>query len=201
MKFRLQDTARGSLGAIEIPTDGPGTVICAACGDDKADALAKAALLAERIAQDPVMSSIMPPEALRAIRVAKVMAAAAKRGPDALRSIWGRIRGPGKRRLARVLHAEAVELSGYPGEWMWAEEFVGDDGDELGILPFAVLAAKYGPIVARKMYAAYKRRKAAKRRAKAAKREREQAPEPEATEPEADNEESEPEGDDEGAES
>jgi hypothetical protein len=145
-RFRFRNLPDGScLGAIDVRMPSvPGLVTAYSIGDSKADALAKAALVAERITSDPVMSALMPPQALEAIKAAKGLAAAAARGPHVLRSLWGRIHGPGKKRLAQALHDEAVNA---------------ERESEVGILPFALLAAKYGPAAARKAYAALKRRK------------------------------------------
>lgn len=145
-RFRFRDLGNGQcLGAIDVRMPSvPGRVTAYSVGDSKADALARAALVAERITSDPVMQALMPPQALEAIRAAKGLAVAAKRGPRVLRALWGRIHGPGKKRLAQALHAEAVNE---------------EREAEVGILPFAMLAAKYGPAAARKAYAALKKRR------------------------------------------
>lgn len=111
MRFRFKDHPAGYVvGSIDIPSAAPGRVSVVAVGEGKADALAKAALIAEHIAKDPVMSALLPPQALPAIMAAKALAAAAHNGPAAIKHLWGRIRGEGKKRLASVLHAEAVKL-------------------------------------------------------------------------------------------
>jgi hypothetical protein len=89
----------------------PGTSAVAevgALGEDKADALARASSLAHRIATDPVMSALMPPQARAAVMAARGLAAAAKRGLPTLKHFWGRLQGPGKKRLARALMEEAA---------------------------------------------------------------------------------------------
>lgn len=108
MRYKYKDTRRGCVGSLTIPTE-VGSLSVAVVGDSRADALGKAALIAERIATDPVMSALMPPQALAAIKAAKGLAAAAKRGTRVLRSFWGRIHGPGKKRLAEALHEEAAK--------------------------------------------------------------------------------------------
>lgn len=108
MKFRHHDTVNGCVGALDIPTR-EGRVTVAVVGDSRADALGRAALIAERIASDPVMSALMPPQALAAIKAAKGLASAAKRGTRTLRRFWGHLHGPGKRRLAAALHEEAAK--------------------------------------------------------------------------------------------
>jgi len=225
-RFRFQTTRNGScIGAIEVPTAVPGTVIAACVGDDKADALAKAAALAERIAADPVMSAMMPPEAMPAIKAAKLLAGAAKRGSRTLRAVWRSLRGPGKRRLAKVLHTEAVkqETGWYPGDpehrrpvypgvdgGDWIPDYargqvtvVDPDGEEVGVVPFALLAAKYGPAAAKKAAALYRARKAKKaaakkRKAAAAKARAREAEPPEPEEPDDDQGDDDQGDDDEG---
>lgn len=108
MRYRYRQTVNGCVGALDIPTH-VGKLTVAAVGEDRADALAKASLIAERIVSDPILRAIMPPQAAAAIKAAKGLAAAAKRGPRVLRHFWGRIRGPGKKRLAEALHVEAVK--------------------------------------------------------------------------------------------
>lgn len=108
MRFRLKDHHNGCcIGELEIPTAAHASITVAAIGDDRADALAKAAVIAERIAQDPIMSALLPPQALAAIKAAKGLSAAAKRGTRTLKRFWGRLRGPGKKRLAEALHRDA----------------------------------------------------------------------------------------------
>lgn len=109
-RYRFRDHGDCVVGAIDIEVPhAPGHMTIAAVGDDRADALGKAALVAERIANDPIMRALMPPQAVVAIKAAKGLAAAAGRGSRVLRGFWGKLRGPGKKRLAAVLHAEAVK--------------------------------------------------------------------------------------------
>lgn len=118
MRYRYRETVNGCVGALDIPTH-VGKLTVAAVGDDKADALAKASLIAERIASDPILRAIMPPQAAVAIKAAKGLAAAAKRGPRVLRHFWGRIRGAGKRRLAAALHADAAKTDEATADVGW----------------------------------------------------------------------------------
>lgn len=110
MKYRISRYQHGGyVGAIDMRCHGvPGCVSAIAVGETKAEALGKAALLAERIANDPVMSALIPPQATAAIATAKTLAAAARRGPATVRRVWRGLRGRGKRKLAQVLHTEAV---------------------------------------------------------------------------------------------
>lgn len=211
-RFRFQQSGNACIGSIEIPTVVPGKVVAACIGDDKADALQKAAVLAERIASDPVMQALMPPGALPAIRAARALASAAQAGSAPLRSLWGKLRGPGKRRLAKVLHAEAVkhervaDVGGgnwIPAYWAGQEGPTGIDlgDDELGIAPLAIIAAKYGPAAAKKAaeyLKARKRKKAAARaKAKAAARAaaaREREPEPDEPDDDAQGDDADNEG-------
>ncbi len=109
-RFRFRQHDDCCVGAIDIEIPGaPGRMTVAAVGDDRADALGRAALVAERIVSDPIMKALMPPQALVALKAAKGLSAAAKRGSHVLRHFWGKLRGPGKKRLASVLHKEAVQ--------------------------------------------------------------------------------------------
>lgn len=92
---------------VELPgIAGQATV--AGLGDSRADALARAASVAHRIMEDPVMRALMPPQAKAAIVAARGLAAAAKRGLPVLKGFWRRLKGPGKKRLARALVEEVA---------------------------------------------------------------------------------------------
>lgn len=109
-RIKLRPYRGGYLGEVDMPCDQlPGRVKAIAVGDSRADALANAALVAERIANDPVMQALMPPQALAAIQAAKGLASAAKQGSQVLKGFWHKLHGPGKKRLAKVLHDEARE--------------------------------------------------------------------------------------------
>lgn len=82
-----------------------------AVGDSGADALLKAGAVVDRIMSDPVMQAILPPQAVIAVKTAKQLASAAKQGGKALKSIWGKLRGKGKKRLATAL-AKSTPRSG-----------------------------------------------------------------------------------------
>lgn len=115
-RFRFRQHDDCCVGAIDIEIPGgPGRMTVAAVGDDRADALGRAALVAERIVSDPIMQALMPPQALVAIKAAKGLSAAAKRGSHVLRHFWGKLKGPGKKRLAAVLHKEATEREAEAG--------------------------------------------------------------------------------------
>jgi hypothetical protein len=144
------------MGALSIGFDG-GVVELAALGDDRADALHKAAILAERLVSDPVMAAILPPSAQSAVNAARELSLAAKAGPGPLRSVWSSLTGPGARRLAIALARDQAKTRAA--------------AREVGILPFVILAAKYGPgavKAAQKLIAARKAQKAAARARRAA---------------------------------
>lgn len=116
-KVKLSTVDGMSSASITVPTT-HGTISVGAIGSSHGGALHNAALLAERIAQDPVMSELLPPGALPAIEAAKRLGAAAKAGLPALRALWGTLHGPGKQRLARALAAgasaaEHAEVGGF----------------------------------------------------------------------------------------
>jgi len=156
MKIRLQRYRGAYVGAIDMTcANVPGRVSAIAVGATRADALAKAALVAERIASDPVMAEIIPPQAMAAIKVAKGLASAARRGLPTLRRAWSFLSPKGKKLAAQLAQDLTPKSTG------------GLDvgGFEVGILPFALLVAKYGPVAAKRIYAEYKARKR-KRKAK-----------------------------------
>ena len=197
-RIRIRRIGRNYLGTIDVRApDMDARLVISAAGGSQAVALTKAALLAERIASDPVLSSMLPPQALVAVKAAKMLGKAAQRGLPALRSAWSALRGQGKRRLAAALIREAADNSA-PSEVAGFGSFLrtaanvtmnpayqaraargvvrkmrarsrapeprddDDDDEEVGLLPLAVLAAKYGPDVARAAAKAYAKRKAAK---------------------------------------
>lgn len=164
MKFRYQDTVNGCVGAIDVPTV-TGKVTVAARGMSRAEALSKAARMAQRIAADPVVRELMPPDVMQALNTLRELADAAQRGPTHLRALASEMDSDGARRVAKSL-AEG-------------------EGKEVGWLPVAIMAAKYGrkygPEALKRIRAMRKR----KRKNPGRTRERAEAPEPEAPEPEA----------------
>lgn len=105
-RFRFKVHGSYVIGYLTVPTE-VGALQVATLGGTKADALMRAATVAQRIVDDPVMAALMPPQAAAAIKAAKALSSAARQGPQALRSLWGRIKGPGKKRLAEALAKEA----------------------------------------------------------------------------------------------
>lgn len=93
---------------VEVQSQGGPIVVTGKSTQGKAAALHKAAMIAERIANDPVMRAIMPPGTGAAILAIKKLGAAGRVGLPALKSIWHSLHGPGKKRLALALaHDEA----------------------------------------------------------------------------------------------
>lgn len=141
-QFRFKVRGQYVIGALAIPTDVGALQVCCV-GDSKADALIRAAAVAERISQDPVMRALLPPQATAAIKASKALGVAAKAGAPHLKRLWRQLRGEGKRRLAAVLHEEAKQLDEqaastgdimYPdrGAWQAAlDPYYGSDDDEI----------------------------------------------------------------------
>ena len=109
-RIRIRSYRGGYVGEVDVPASeqSPARIVASAMGSSKAAALGNAALLAERIASDPVLQALMPPQAMAAIAAAKGLAGAAKLGTGALKSFWGKLHGPGKKRVAAALHEEAA---------------------------------------------------------------------------------------------
>lgn len=75
-----------------------------ALGDSTVAAAERATALAKQIAANPVMRALLPPQAAAAIRVGGALAKIARKGGvPALRAAFNKLRGPGARRLAKVL--------------------------------------------------------------------------------------------------
>ena len=119
-KIKFKSRAGYVVGLLTLPTD-VGAVQVATLGGTKADALMRAATIAQRISEDPVMAALMPPQAQAAIAAAKALSAAARKGPRALKGLWGKIKGPGKRRLAEALAKEQAAKTTV-GALYWGQE-------------------------------------------------------------------------------
>lgn len=75
-----------------------------ALGDSTVAAAERATALAKQIASNPVLRALLPPQAAAAIRVGGALAKIARKGGvPALRAAFKRLKGPGAKRLARVL--------------------------------------------------------------------------------------------------
>ena len=101
-RVRIRPRGDVYLGEVEVPA-GDTEVVARATGPDGAAALDRAAAIAQNIMNDPVMSALIPPEAHAAVASAQILARAASAGAGVLESIWHRLKGPGKKRLAKVL--------------------------------------------------------------------------------------------------
>jgi len=102
-QVRIRDRGDGVyLADVGVDTE-DGEIIARASGPDGAAALDRAAAIADRIVNDPIMSALIPPQAKLGVESAKLLAGAAQAGADVLSSLWSRLRGPGKKRLAKVL--------------------------------------------------------------------------------------------------
>ncbi len=138
-RFRFKVKGSYVIGMLTIPTE-VGAVQVATLGGTKADALMRAATIAQRIADDPVMAALMPPQAQAAISAAKALSAAARQGPKSLKKLWGKIRGPGKKRLAEALAREGQQVGAMyfgqsthvrqPNRGAWQEYLDPDYGDD-----------------------------------------------------------------------
>jgi hypothetical protein len=154
MQARFRDRTNYTVGELSFDMPGaPGKLVLAAVGEDKADALMKAAAMADRIASDPVISALLPPQAKLAILAAKKLGAAAQAGAPILKALWRSIKGPGKKRLATVLVREAER-----------RDAVADVAGELGISWKQAAAFAVNPFIAAQYVIGKKGVKAAARR-------------------------------------
>lgn len=103
MKIRLSKRDGLYVGSLGFDVDNaPGRITATAVASTKAAALSKAASIAERIASDPVLRSVIPPQAMASIKVAKGLAAAARHGLPTLRRAF-RFLSPKAKKLAANL--------------------------------------------------------------------------------------------------
>lgn len=147
MKVKIKKRDGMYVGAVGIDCNGvPGRITATAVGDTAADALSKASVIAERIASDPVMARIVPPQAMAALQVTKGLAAAARQGLPTLRRAFSMLSPKSRGLAAHLAHDVADRNNAHIGE--------------LGFLPLVMLAAKYGPGAAKLAQKAYLARKA-----------------------------------------
>jgi ATP-dependent protease HslVU (ClpYQ) ATPase subunit len=105
------------IGSVGLDVENaPGRITMTAVAKTKAAALAKAATLAERIASDPVVRSLIPPQAMASIKVAKGLAAAARHGLPTLRRAF-RFLSPKAKTLAAHLASDVAK--GQIGDVGW----------------------------------------------------------------------------------
>lgn len=99
--YRFRQSRDGAWScSLAIPTVG-GYSRLTMDGDDPVEAFANAARLANAIAEDPIVSALLPPQAKVALRAADYLARKAARGE--LSSALRTIRGEGARRLGRAI--------------------------------------------------------------------------------------------------
>lgn len=129
-KVSIKRYRGGYVGEIDMPASEstPARIVATALGSSKVEALGKAALLAERIANDPVLAALMPPQVTAAITAVKGLAGAAKQGSHVLKSFWHSLHGPGKKRLAKALHVEAKSKESNDHRLAPADDGGADDG-------------------------------------------------------------------------
>lgn len=97
-------TGGGYVGSLSIGVPHtPGVIVVSGWSDSVASALKKAASVAKRITDDPIMSALIPPQAKAGIAAAKALAKAAEHGKAQLQRTMSEFGGPGKQRLAQAL--------------------------------------------------------------------------------------------------
>jgi len=117
MRIKIKPTGDGGyVATLCLGLDSPviGDIDVSAEGDSKAEALEKAALVAERITSDPVFMTMMPPQVTLAVLAAKMLGRAAGIGMPELRAMFGTLKGKGQRRLARSLARETADNGNKP---------------------------------------------------------------------------------------
>lgn len=104
VSIQFRRDGEGWIAIVSVP-GAAANITAAAAGGTKAHALTRAGALAESILKDPIVSAIIPPQALVAVHTARKLGQAAKAGGNVLKGIWGTLHGPGKQRLAKALTA------------------------------------------------------------------------------------------------
>lgn len=110
---RIRRGGCGYIGTVEVPSDdGSARLRVVADAGSKAEALARAAAMAEELFKNPLVQAMIPPQAQAAVRSAKLLAGASRGGYKKLRGLWRRLRGPGKKRIAKALAQEQARVEG-----------------------------------------------------------------------------------------
>jgi hypothetical protein len=97
MNFEVYKTARGFEGPIAIPLSNGKTVKAHAPGKTRGQALGKAAALAKKIEENPVLAALLPPQASLALKATTALAKADAVGKFA--DVASKITGPAMSRL------------------------------------------------------------------------------------------------------
>lgn len=117
MKVKISKRDGLYIGSVGLDVENaPGRITATAVARTKAGALAKAASIAERLASDPVIRSVIPPQAMASIKVAKGLAAAARHGLPTLRRAF-RFLSPKSKALALNLASDVQK--GVIGDVGW----------------------------------------------------------------------------------
>jgi hypothetical protein len=90
------------LGGYGVGDDGDAVISVGSVGFSFGSALRKATSIAKHITDDPIVKSMLPPQAKAAIAASRKLAKAAKRGRGALKSAWGSL-PPGIRKKTKGL--------------------------------------------------------------------------------------------------
>jgi hypothetical protein len=94
------------VATITVPGDAATMFSTSAKAHTKAAALTRAGALADQVLNNPVLSAVIPPQAVVAVKLARRMGSLAKLGQHgALKSLWGSVTGSGKARLVKALGA------------------------------------------------------------------------------------------------
>jgi hypothetical protein len=130
-KVSFQDCGDCFLGEIEMPYAG-GRVVASAVGFNPFETLSRAATIAERVASDPAMAALMPPQVLLAAKAARAISNTGRQNPDLLRAI-----APDMTRSARTLakalqSAKPKKRRGRRGGRSWLDRARGGARDDGG---------------------------------------------------------------------
>jgi len=118
-RVRCRRIGYGSyVGEIDVPLgdDTEARISVKAQGESKAEALHRAARLADQIVNDPLVQAVLPPQAKAAIQATKVLAAAGRQGLNKLGRLWHRLGHKNKQKLALMLAREIARREGHGPE-------------------------------------------------------------------------------------
>lgn len=122
------------VGGYGVGNDGDAVISVGSVGWSFGSALRKATSIAKHITDDPIVKSMLPPQARAAIAASRKLAKAAKRGRGALKSAWSRLPSGLKKRtkglangLLRKMKKKRRALAPMPEERMPEEPMPDED--------------------------------------------------------------------------
>jgi len=101
VNWELRRAVSGWEASLGWDPGGDGGVTVNATGESKGEAISRAAVLAEKVMDNPIVAALMPPQAKLAFEVAKKLGVAQNVGK--LADVASTVVGPGAKRLVKAL--------------------------------------------------------------------------------------------------